>query len=226
MAKKQTDQVEGPLVKSAYQFHFKAEDVQDDGTFKGYGSVFHNVDSYDDIVMPGAFVESLEEHQQKGTAPKMLLQHNPEDVIGVWEEIREDDKGLYVHGRLLMDLQIARDTHVRLKNKAIDGLSIGYRVVRKEIDEESGIRKLTAVRLFEVSVVTFPANESARVGAVKTARDLERVLREAGLSRKEAVAVALHGYHGLEERDAPQVDSGLIKSIATRLRELTKQLEE
>ena len=196
--------------------HVKAEDVEEDGSFSGLGSVFGVVDSYNEAVAAGAFKDSLAEHMKKGRMPRMLWQHNSDQPIGVWDEISEDKNGLVVKGRLAIDenpneeVRQAREAYKLLRMGALDGLSIGYKLRKSETDEDTGVRTLLSIDLWEVSLVTFPANDDARIGAVRSVRDLEIVLRDAGLSKKEAVAVASHGYKGLVQRDAvpePQVDA-------------------
>ncbi|MBY0407102.1 MAG: HK97 family phage prohead protease, partial [Rickettsiales bacterium] len=98
-----------------------------------------------------------------------LWQHQQEEPIGVFSQIAEDANGLYVQGRLLLDIQRAREAHALLKEGAISGLSIGYSPVRYRIDEATGVRKLAEVELWEISLVTFPANEAAQVTVVKGA---------------------------------------------------------
>ncbi|MEO1238569.1 MAG: HK97 family phage prohead protease, partial [Pseudomonadota bacterium] len=91
-------------------------------------------------------------------------QHDPTEPIGIWDEVREDDKGLYVKGRLLTDVARAREAASLLEAGAIDGLSIGYRTVRAQNDGK-GRRHLSELELWEVSLVTFPMLPEARVGA-------------------------------------------------------------
>jgi HK97 family phage prohead protease len=162
----------------------KAEDVRDDGTFAGYGSVFNVEDAGFDIVLPGAFAASLAEHRKAGSMPKLLWQHDPWEPIGIWTEMREDSRGLYCEGKLLTDIELGRKAHVLLKNRAIDGLSIGYDCQEWEIEEGEAapppaggpmgaywcgpqVRRLKKINLWEVSVVTFPMNTEARVSTVK-----------------------------------------------------------
>ena len=165
--------------------------LAEDGTFEGYGSVFHNEDWYGDVVAPGAFANTLAEWRAKGALPPLCWQHNMDQVVGVYEEMAEDDRGLYLKGRLLKDdVALAREAYALLKARAISGLSIGYRVRVDEYDREADIRTLKDLELWEVSLVTMPANDLARVEAVKNICDitgLERFLRDAGgVSRKEA----------------------------------------
>lgn len=134
------------------------------GVFAGYGSVFNLIDSQRDMVLPGAFLDSLRAH---AWGVKLLWQHDAKEPIGVIEELREDDQGLYVRGRLLMDIARAREAYALLKEGVVSGLSIGYSPVRYRIDPDSGVRLLAKVDLWEISLVTFPANDAARVTVVK-----------------------------------------------------------
>lgn len=178
---------------------WKADDA---GVIEGYGSVFDNVDNGGDIVAPGAFSASL----RSGRRAKMLMQHDPSDVIGVWDSLEEDGKGLRVKGRLLTTVRKGAEAYELVKAGAIDGLSIGYRTV-KSIARD-GKRVIQQAELWEVSLVTFPMNELARVDAVKAAemseRDLERMLtRDAGLSRSVAQRLMAGGFNAVKAmRDA------------------------
>lgn len=192
-------------------FEFKAsKDDAPFGSFEGYGSVFGTVDSYDDTIAKGAFADTLREWNAKGKLPKMLLQHGggffggtADDMvpIGKYDEMREDDHGLYVKGHLF-DLQTDRThaTYAAMKAGEMDGLSIGFKTRKYEMDQETGIRTLTDIQLYEVSVVTFPANDPARLTGVKqgvlpTAREFERWLqREAGFSKSQAEIIISKGY--------------------------------
>jgi len=181
---------------------FDIKAVNDDGFFSGYGSVFGNVDSAREVVMPGAFSKSLDEWQAKGRNPPVLWNHNRNEPIGVYTHLEEDDRGLYVEGKLLVnEVQRAREIHALMKAGAIDGMSIGY-AVKRASNAGNGVKNLNELRLFEVSVVTFPANEESRVDAVKAALDegelptlpeFEKFLREAGFSKTQAVAIATGG---------------------------------
>ena len=179
--------------------------LEADRTFEGYGSVFGVVDSYGDVVMPGAFADTIRKAEGSGRMPAMLWQHDPSQVIGVWRSMREDARGLHVVGELA-DTQLGREAYALLKMGALSGLSIGYSVSGEHYDRERDVRELTGIDLWETSLVTFPANTDARVAAVKDARSggyrgLERILREAGFSRSEAKAVATAGMRALREAD-------------------------
>lgn len=138
-----------------------------DGLFTGYASVFDTVDSYNEVVAKGAFERSLANWRAKNAVPAMLWMHDPSIPIGIWLVLAEDQKGLVVQGRLALSTQKGLEAYELLKMKALTGLSIGYRVVASRIDSKRKVRVLTDVELFEISLVTFPANEAARVGNVK-----------------------------------------------------------
>lgn len=191
--------------------------ISEDGTFSGYGSVFNVEDRVGDIVAPGAFEKSLEEWAKKGRLPALLWMHDSSQPIGIYTEMREDAHGLYVEGKLLKgEVKQAAEAYALLKAKAIGGLSIGYRVKREEWDNDTFIRTLKEVELWEVSLVTFPANPDAQVSTVKqikTIREFEAALRdEFGFSHAQAKAVASRGFKAAaEHRDD---DAGLGDSLA------------
>jgi len=203
--------------------------LDDAGEFEGHGSVFNNEDSYGDVVLPGAFQKSLEEHRTAGTLPAMLWQHDPAQPIGVYSDVREDSKGLYVKGRLLTETTKGKEAHDMLKAGAVRGLSIGFVTRAWEWREET--RLVKDVDLWEVSLVTFPANRAAQVEDVKnsraiptTERELDKFLRDVGgLSRSEAKA-AIAGLREsiLERRDASE-GMGKAMGAAERLLEKLKQ---
>lgn len=170
-----------------------------EGIFEGYGSVFNNTDLGNDVILQGAFLKSLRRTGAKGV--KLLYQHKTDMPIGVFEEIREDEKGLYVKGRLALGTQAGREAYELLKMGAIDGLSIGFRVDSKgqSYDSRNRRRMLKEVELMEVSLVTFPMNPRAKIQAVKgqeiSIREWESGLRDVfALSRSEAkvAAKAIH----------------------------------
>jgi hypothetical protein len=186
---------------------FDLKSVNDEGYFEGYASIFDVVDQGRDIVERGAFKRTIADRGAAGI--KMLWQHDPTEPIGVLDEIYEDSHGLYVKGRLLMDVKRAHEAHALMVEGALDGLSIGFKTVRAKRDTEKGLRHLLDLDLWEVSLVTFPMQPSARVrqfkaAANKTIRDYEAFLREAGgFSRNEAKVLATKGFQGFrDEREA------------------------
>lgn len=138
-----------------------------DGIFTGYASVFGELDQQNEIVTAGAFRRTLTKWRQQNRAPALLWMHDPTQPIGIWQQIREDSNGLKVEGRLALRAQKGAEAYELLKIGALSGLSIGYRVVSSRIDGTRKARLLTDVDLFEISLVTFPANEAARVSGVK-----------------------------------------------------------
>lgn len=193
--------------------------------FEGYGSVFGVLDSYADVVQKGAFARSLREFRTKGRMPALLWQHDSAKPIGVYESMVEDDNGLFVKGRL-SDTQLGREAYALLQDGALSGLSIGFLTKKSEFDDETGIRTLTDVDLWETSLVTFPANDAARVTDVKgaalapvadaivailtgdlTVREAERTLREAGFTREQAKHVISKGYRDGRREAMPSRDA-------------------
>ncbi|MDT8344335.1 MAG: HK97 family phage prohead protease [Thermohalobaculum sp.] len=132
------------------------------GEVTGYASVFGEVDQGGDRVMPGAFARSLARLAAAGRAVRFLWQHDPERPIGVWHELREDSRGLWVRGRIVPDVAQGAEALALMRAGAIDGLSIGYRVVKAEPNRHSGGRNLIEIDLWEVSLVTFPMLPTAR----------------------------------------------------------------
>jgi len=138
--------------------------VTDGTVIEGYASYFGKRDKGGDVVVAGAYGRSLAALAKAGRRVKMLWQHDPAQPIGIWDEVREDDCGLYVKGRLLPDVARAREAVALIGAGAIDGLSIGYRTVKAQKDGK-GARLLSELELWEVSLVTFPMLEEARIGA-------------------------------------------------------------
>lgn len=186
--------------------------VSDTGEFEGYGSVFGVKDSYSDIVTRGAFENSLAKWAEKNQLPAMLWQHNMSEPIGVYTDIKEDENGLYVKGRLLVDDDpLAKRAHAHMKAGSLSGLSIGYVLNDYDYDSQKDAFILKDIDLWEVSLVTFPANDEARISNVKNAFDrgqtprpseMEKALRDVGLSKTQAKAFMAKGFGALQPRDA------------------------
>jgi HK97 family phage prohead protease len=135
--------------------------------------------------MPGAFTASLERLRKDGRTVKLLWQHDPAQPIGVWSKVLENKTGLWVTGEVLTDLAKGREAAILMKAGAIDGLSIGYRVVKAEPNRENGGRLLHEIDLWEVSLVTFPmlpsarANQETQAAEVTPADDIATALAAA-----------------------------------------------
>lgn len=205
--------------KRAMEFDMKS--LKKDGSFAGYGSVFGNTDLYNDVVMPGAFTDTLQAWEAKDRLPPVLWQHNSDAPIGAYTEMHEDATGLYVEGKLLIkSVQQAAEAYALLEAKAINGMSIGFNIPddpdAMEYDAPHGIMKIKIIDLWECSIVTFPANTSATVnelktifgaGKVPTVRELEHLLRDVGCPKSKAVYLA-NGLGELLRRDADGDKSG------------------
>jgi uncharacterized protein len=148
------------------RFEFKSLDEA--GKFSGYASVFNIEDSCKDIILPNAFKETLKQNNAKQNV-KLLWQHLPKEPIGYFDVIKEDAIGLYVEGKILLDTEKGKEAYSLIKNGAISGLSIGYSVKKAKFDHTSGIRIISQIDLWEISVVTFPANKFSNITFCKTA---------------------------------------------------------
>lgn len=151
---------------------------------QGYASLFGAVDQGGDVVQKGAYAASLKALSAEDRSVKMLWQHDPAQPIGIWDEVREDDRGLWVKGRILTEVEKGREAIALLDAGALDGLSIGYRTI-KATKNAKGQRELSQLDLWEVSLVTFPMLPLARVGAKNDVlgrqgvRHVARMFREA-----------------------------------------------
>jgi uncharacterized protein len=188
----------------------------EDGMIEGYGSVFGNRDLGGDVVDSMAFDEDIANSKRI----KMLWQHDPDNVLGVWDKISKDEKGLKVKGRIATKTALGRDIAELARMGAIDGLSIGF--MTKEEDWDGPTRIIKRADLWEVSLVTFPMNQDARIDAVKAAdmteREIERLLtRDAKLSRSVAQALMEGGMGAVKAmRDA---GGGGLAELAQFMRE-------
>lgn len=220
-----------PEVKD-FPLEVRGDGITEDGHFDGYGSMFYGEpDSYQDIVAKGAFYNSLKEGGRNGNGIALLWHHAPEFPIGVWDSLEEDEKGLSVKGTL--DKTVAPmgiPVYSMMKKGAVRGLSIGFRVVKSDQDETTGIRTLTEIELWEISLVTFPANKKATVTSVKeieaarTPRELEKALREAGLSNTASKYMVSLCRSRLVQRDVA-LGAGSNLALLAELRRTNLSLE-
>ena len=182
-------------------FEIKQENLSEDGTFTAYGAVFGNEDDYSDIIEKGAFNKTL-----TGKLPKLLYQHSWDYPIGSITKAYEDNTGLYVEGKINLNVEKGKEAYELLMAKNIDGLSIGYQTVKFRYDTEKEIRYLEEVKLREVSIVTFPANERATLISIKqegkmskdinklieeakSLKDFENIFKELGLTKSQKTAI-------------------------------------
>ncbi|MAD98918.1 MAG: HK97 family phage prohead protease [Flavobacteriaceae bacterium] len=200
------------LDRSLSPMRIKRAELGDNGRFSGYLSIFNNVDFYGEIVRPGAFTETIKNWKAEGSVMPLLWQHSSFEPIGVWNDLKEDDTGLWADGQILVDAgPLEQRAWAHVKAGSLSGLSIGYYVNKWSMDEEEGILYLDEIDLREGSLVTFPANREAQIDTVKktslelrrrvahgeplTVRQMEFALREhCGLSKAEARGVIDTGY--------------------------------
>ena len=209
-------------------FHSEVKANDDKGTFTGYGSIFGNEDQGSDIMQKGAFTKSLE--QRPASKVKLLYQHKTDEPIGIFESMHEDEKGLFVKGRLAMGTQKGREAYELLKMGALDGMSIGFRADPDKQgynENKRGTRTLKEVDLMEISLVTFPMNERALIENVKASqksiREWEKILREVGsLSRTEAKIGAKALSESLSQRDAGD-DNKQLATLINKVADILKQ---
>lgn len=174
-------------------FEFKA-DSADTGGIKGYGAFYGNLDNTYDVLHKGAFAEI-------SRSIKMLYQHRSDKLIGKWDIVSEDEKGLVVEGNINLNTSMGRDAYELAKSGALTDLSVGFVTKEREYDEE-GIRHIKKADLYEVSLVSFPANEKANIISVKSEdiqneRDFEWALKSLGYSNKDAKHIANFGFKSL-----------------------------
>ncbi len=201
--------------------------------FSGYGAVFGNMDAYGDVIANGAFTKTIADFKTSGVWPAMLSQHGGWDMsaesltpIGVWTEMREDEHGLYVEGRLA-DTPRGREMYALMNMQprpAINGMSIGFRAIEwaNWSKQDEPRRTLKRVELVELSLVTFSANGKARVMGIKSdadgpsIRDAEKALRDAGFSRVQAKAILADGFRAMLLRDAEEGGVGELAALVRR----------
>lgn len=210
-----------------------------DREFEGHGSIFGNVDLGGDVVLPGAFKRTLAQHKRSGSLPQMFWMHRPDQVPGKWVEMHEDDRGLRVRG-MLADTPLGNEMRTLLKMNAVRGLSIGYRTMDSDWDDD-GNRLLKEVDLWEVSIVSLAMNPIAQVSSAKsrlsasgeyvpTTREFEHILRDAGCSKSVARAMCSRIY----SKDTPlsggmpwpgRCDAGDVRADDDKAADLLKSLD-
>lgn len=202
---------DGPVEHKSLCFdEFKSLDSEEEGTFEGYLSVFGNIDHDGDIVVKGAFSKTLTKWRKRKMMPSLQWLHYRDEPVGEWQEMSEDDHGLHVKGKLWVGnpTEAVRKAYNVIRSNAVKGLSIGYRVMKwlTERVDDVMVRKLKEIDLVEGSIAPWAANELAAVTAAKSLKwdgspddkkSVERILRDAGFSRREAKALLAGGYEEL-----------------------------
>lgn len=212
-------------------FGLDIKEVSDAGVIVGYGSIFDDIpDSYGDVVMKGAFKQTIANHKADGTMPLMLWGHNSSELpIGDWVAMEEDQKGLYLEGKIDLEDPMGARVYSALKRKSVRGLSIGYETIKSTEDvKRKGVRRLEQLELWEVSPVNFPAKRTALVTDVKNIREsslptlseFEEFLRKSGFSKTEATAITSKGLsHLLRSESGRETDEAVafLKAMAQGL---------
>lgn len=223
--------------KKDFSAEFDVKEIQPDGTFTGFASTFGGKpDAYGDIIVPGAFADTLQKNGYGGNGIKMLWQHDSREPVGVWLSLSEEKKGLKVQGQIATKTTRGSDAYELMKIGAINAMSIGYNVGEYEIVKgKSGeqIRMLKSIDLFEISLVTFPANTNAIVTGVKditmddisdvqNIRQAEQFLRDVGFSAKASkyLISVLKKQHDVRD------ETSIIETLRSCKEQLKKLLEE
>ncbi len=209
---------------------FEVKSVSDEGQIEGYASVYDNTDSYGDVVLKGAFQSLFE---KADSIIPILWQHDTRQPIGSASHFKEDDSGLYMKANLVLEVQKAQEARALSKAGVVTGLSIGYTINKGGVnyDKEKEVNLLTDLKLWEVSLVTFPANTEARVEGVKqiledggmpSEREVEELLRMSGFSRTQSKAFISKGYRALQREAEEDNSIQLIEGLKANLEELIR----
>lgn len=213
-------------IRARFETKFVSEGT---GEFEGYGAVFDVVDYYRDTILPGAFTDTLAEHERRGTTPKMLWWHDPGKALGEWTKLTQDERGLHVAGKLDLEKPDAIKAYGYLKGDGSLDLSIGYTALLFEVDRVKDVRSLKTIWLDEVSLAPVGSGVNpaatvtdfkARAAGVETIRQFEELLRDAGFSRDRAKAIASCGFKAAA---APRDEDGKAEALAG-IHRLTRML--
>lgn len=216
--------------KKNFNAQFELKHLEESGIFEGYASVFGVKDYDGDVIVKGAFKNSIEKFTKSGKRPKMLWQHNPSIIIGKWIDMHEDDRGLYVKGTIFTDIPKGQEAYALMKHGELDAMSVGFNIENSFIDESKN-RVIDDLDLWEISVVTWGANPEALVSSVKsieTKRDFERFLIDSGFSQKQAKRITAQGFAESTEtvddkiNDQRDVDLEIAQSLNQILNELKR----
>lgn len=166
------------------------------GYFEGYASTFGNTDRMGDVIQAGAFAETIKACNDENRYIKLCWQHDFYTPIGTVRYMQEDQTGLLVKGRINLDTTMGKEAYALLKAGDLDSMSIGFSIKEGRTEEKTGTYYIEKAELWEVSIVTEPANAMAKITEVKQAirdadsmKDIEELLRDKGFSRKEATAI-------------------------------------
>jgi len=196
------------MERKSFTAPIEVKSLDEGGVFEGYASVYGVQDSDGDVIVSGAFKSSIERFKETGKRPKMLWQHNPSMIVGKWLDVREDERGLYVKGSLILEVEKGREAYALMKAGELDAMSVGFNIAGATAGSGTG-KVIDEADLWEISLVTWGANPQALISNVKSIRDFEAFLRDSGFSRKQATAISARGYSALTEQsdsDSQPVD--------------------
>ncbi|PHS22009.1 MAG: HK97 family phage prohead protease [Robiginitomaculum sp.] len=213
------------------ELNFDIKQVSDEGHIEGYLNTFNFIDHVLDNTQPAAFKNSLKEIQESGRKLPMLYQHDQKQVLGVWEEIYEDDHGLYGKGKINTETTLGKEVLALVKQGAITGISIGYSVIKEKWDSLSKCNLLQELKLRETSLVTMPCNDQSRIEVVKTLldhdelpsrRDIEKLFKDSGMTNKQAKTVAAKY---MQEPEVIETEINLGEIVEAHYEKLTGLME-
>lgn len=200
-------------------FSLEIKELSQTGEIVGLAAAFGNIDNGGDRIMSGAFAKSLADHKAAGSMPAMLMHHDIKRPCGVWTDLTETSDGLLAKGKFTTDAADGREAYALTRDGAMRGLSVGY--IAEEKTYVADARELHAVKLFEVSLVSVPMNDRTRVRSIKSirgARDIADLLREAGLSGRQAKAAAGAAWRSINESESDHEAETALAGALARLR--------
>jgi len=240
-----------PMERIVVPFHVETKGLADDasnvGMIEGYGSVFGNIDLGNDIILNSAFDNTLNDYKSRNELPQMLGFHRDGNVVGDWHFVAPDENGLRVRGALWVKGDSRIEEAVKCYNIAKGtgpkGLSIGFVVKKYHYEQRDGveIRVIEEIDLYEISIVGWAMNPQAKIISVKSLTDedgqildkrtVEKVLRDAGLSRRQSKAFIGGGYEALARDEQSRIDSESrddsleLSDVLASLKQLTLKME-
>ena len=205
-------------------YHFQLKAISEAGVIEGVAAGYGNVDAHGEIFAPGAFTSSLKAMKAGGRQPAMLLHHDLNRPAGRWDTFGEDATGLHVKGTLALEAADGREAYALLKGGALSGLSVGFRTLKEKAGANGG-KVITEAELFEVSLVAVPSNPITKISAVKgigNVRDLEELLREHGMSSRQAKRAANAAFRAADEVEGPAISETASKAFAAAINDLSR----
>lgn len=205
-------------------FPFQVKGLSDTGVIEGVAAGYGNIDAHGDIFAPGAFAASLKAMKAGGRQPAMLLHHDINRPAGRWDTFAENDDGLHVKGALALEAADGREAYALLKGGALSGLSVGFKALRTR-KGANGAMIITEAELFEVSLVSVPSNPKTRIESVKglgSVRDLEDLLRDHGMSGRQAKRAAAAAFKAADRDDTPAISEKAHHKFSASIADLTR----